>query len=1437
MNDRHRWFAAVFAALCVCGSCTAWAGPLRIAFPGAGSDNLMRAPAKVRVSQAMFLMDLLKSEEGFRVVSEDRAGAIFTIINTGAMDYGTENLCEVFNRFYMKVDVVCNFRPVAAKDWSADGVELEVWTKDGVEKSAVKYDMFAASCELVELLVRACGLDDATAKRLRAFAREKAKVYEALYVVPRLRGHYCDNTGETQLKSLQGILPKAKGDCRVDARVVEAAWWAYADPRGVGTGSHDPNWTMAKVNRLGLAGLNAVIGTGEEDAMRKYVSVARSPRSIPDALMGYAKILVDDAVGRLMSEAIAGDGTDDLDLDRTEQTKASGNAKKEAQARGGLKGLAWRDYPAGLDLTLKCAKSNEVLTRRTVAYCLGRYTDTKRLAPALKKLAADPDAIVALYATRSLLDRKLPAPGAADVARKVLDGKLDKAGVIGFDSIETALSVLAETGDKSDRARFAAHVADPVMPRRREAVRGIFSRAEPTAADLPLLDDADHNVTVAGFLGFTPEMVRGDVKFADKARECANDICQAVADAARVSLEPLRPTTGPELVRYRLALGNPYERRVAIDDCVAKKDVDGVVVGCANADAHVRAYAMKALLKLDPKRARTEALRLLDDPHTFSRFYATLVLAETAEKDDLAALEKALAKERNRVAKLYLADAVAVAAGKPKPSPLPRVNSMRETGHAVVWQCALGEPGADKKLYDGYYPGAEPLIDPPEDVKKAHDERKASIFPRPTPIGNPGMIIADASSADSFWTTLDRQLPPGCIEYVDGFVYGEETMGYRAEALWPKLWNTFCEVAKIDASRVRGDKDRLTENQKQVWADWSTRVLVRAANEMIDFTRDYVGKLRPGIECCTYDGNCCWGATDAYKDLKFDMYGVYIYDGDSRRMYECIRRLRSIHPDKPLQWLSFGNVNIGLGSSSNGKPVTWDTKMPTHAISRRFEHSYADSMLVWLGGSDTGYFTNYSTSSWDGNRKVPFLALGQLYHGSPELERAASAAVANSYVMFKDAADKARRGKGSGADALSDDDVEGLELEEKGGKNDPVQKLVNDQREAVRRGLLYMARMTHDTTAILYGLERQFPGHYESFLLGGVLGDDLCYTPAGMLLPNFDKFTDAKQPTDLPGLDHFKMAVVRGAKQRMDEATRIKWIEWLSTRPVVLVIQDGLFSTGVDWPYMDLKRPDGDLKTFWPWEDDVKLTEPKTKGEPVRFVNASGVKYAKVLEQDEKGVTRIAWRKPGFKGLVIFDMAKGKAATESLRSLIATYQGEQNVKFELNEHPGRIGGQVGPLQVEHLSRHSYTTNASPRGFELLTGKYNPVVTPRFNCAVTAEDYVSPCLAIHGGVYVMAHDAKLKVLEKLPNGVKVEVQGLCHAVTKTGKPAKIEGRALKEITTDANLWYIDGVGDEGICTLPPHGDVECVDWGGAVDDMPPWRIFRVKEPTVLAVTCD
>lgn len=35
------------------------ARPLRVAFPGAGSDGLMQPPARVRISQAMFLMEPL----------------------------------------------------------------------------------------------------------------------------------------------------------------------------------------------------------------------------------------------------------------------------------------------------------------------------------------------------------------------------------------------------------------------------------------------------------------------------------------------------------------------------------------------------------------------------------------------------------------------------------------------------------------------------------------------------------------------------------------------------------------------------------------------------------------------------------------------------------------------------------------------------------------------------------------------------------------------------------------------------------------------------------------------------------------------------------------------------------------------------------------------------------------------------------------------------------------------------------------------------------------------------------------------------------------------------------------------------------------------------------------------------------------------------------
>lgn len=1443
--------AALLALAVYTGFTSAFAAPLRIAFRGAGHSDLMLPDERIRIDLSMFLEDLLTREPMFRVVSEARTMSIYRLINSGACEYGTDDIWKIYNRYY-PVDVVCNYYPIGrtrarmSTGWRCKGFTLAVGTAKGfVSRDFHVRDSFTLAKELVEMLIKACDIDAATAKRMRDFTEEKKLVFHALYNVPRRTGHYCDNTGETQMKAIMGDLSNTGGDVRVNARVVNAAYAGMCDGRAIGLGSKDKRWTWTRVVNMGLNALQIILGTEEEDWMKGFVSHRSTKALCEKQLLPIASLLTQDAISRSMDNALSEDSLLELDLD-SESDKAAKDeknaAKQDARARAALKGLAWAQSAKGFKVIMECSKQKEVLTRRTVARCLGFYTNKTEFAGTLAGYSRDKDVLTALFACWSQLKTGLDSPNAAAVARKVLDGKIFDAGIYGFDACETALSVLADVGDDSDRARFTAYIDDPKISRRVQAVRGIFARTKTSDADLGLLDDTDHRVTVAGLHEIKGERLLASVAYKNKLISYANDPCDAVADAARTPLAAVRPKGGAELVEFKMKLDNPLVRRRLIDECVARKDPALVIKACSNADAHIRAYALKALMKLDPDAAHREAMRLLADMHTFSRFYATFALAELARPGDLAVLEKAYAAEKNRAAKLYLADAVAKAAGKPKPPPQKSVNSIHETGWAISWQCGYNGVHADRELYDGYYTCGMPR-EPTPAMIKAHDERKACIFPRPEPIGHPGLILVDAASADSYWTELDAELPDNIYPYVDGFVYGEESMSLGCWGIWSRAWRIFCEDAGIDPDRVRGDSKKLSANERLAYEDWGTRMCIRGFNELYDFTKDYWGKLRPGLAICTYITGS-YGHTDAWKDFKFDIGGVYIYDGDHRRMYECVRGMKSVWPDRPVQWLSFGNINIGLGSSSYAKPVTWNTPMPTHPMSRRFEHCYVDSFAVWLAGADTGYFTNYGTAGAEAvngpSRGGGSLGgIPSIYYGSPVLQKAAEAALSGGYEMFKDLEKKAKRASIDISD-LADEASGGiadLQIEEEGSKDDPIQKKVDAKIEEIKRGFLYMNRLTKNTTAIELGLPRRWPGHKDSFLLG--VGS---YSNIGMLLPRFDVFRTAKQATELPGLDHFKLAAVSGENRRMDEATRLKWIKWLKEKPAVLIVRDGLFSKGVDWPYIDVTRMTGDLKTFWPWEKDIAVTniviKPARGGRPrreKRYVPAAGAPV-EIVEKDELGATRVVWKGAGFKGCVIFDFTKGKESTESLRNLLKGVFAKNNIAFELNEHPGRLAGKTdNGLSVEILSWASYTTNTAPRGFELLTGAYNPTVTPRFNCAVTADDYVSPCIAIHGGVFVLSHDNRLKVIEKLPNGVKVEVKGLVRVVTKTGEPAKITGKALKEIKSDPNLWYIEGDNEEGICTLPPHGGVQCIDWGGAVDEMPPWRILRVKEPTVLTIT--
>lgn len=1431
MNVRMKAAVAV-VTLAMASAVPAAERPVTIAFREAVGTTLCPPQDTLRIGVSLYLRELMRRLGRFREVNPSRAEAAWTRIHSGAYDFGGANAREKFNLF-MKADVVCDYyyKKDDVGKWKYDACVLEVWNGTKGERTEIRdkpLDVYGACVRITELLVRRAGVTEAEAKEMRAFAKDAGKCFRARFVTPRIYGHYDRNTGDVRLPALQDALAKYKGDPRIAARVAEAAAVAFKDGRKLLTLKPE------SVRKLGESATEAALGCADEDLARAYAELPNSRAALEKFFLAKAKPLTLDAATRGMESAIAesednvtGDLLADDGGDKPSAPAVSPfGITPDAVARGALKALGWQKSEKALERIFPAtAKSKETAVRRTTALALSCYGDAGPALGLLETLAADADAVVATTAGDALLRAKRPCPGAAAAARRVLDGKTSDAGVIGLDPVFLALRVLAAEGGEDDRPRFLRHAADRDPKVRAQALRGLFARTRNRPEDLPWLDDPDADAAVAAINGLKAEFVRAHADAYDRLCKLAFDPSPAVCNAALAALRPCRPADAAGQEDFLMRFGNLYARRRACDAWAEKGDDASLAKLARAADNRavlVRAHALKLLKTADPVRARAAALKHLGDSATYARFYACYVLADVAEPSDADALKTALGHERNRVARLYLADALARAEGRPKPPALPSVNSVTDRGRATCWMCGYpGERNGDL-MNDGYYTCALPK-EPTEQVKYAHDVQKAAFFPRPTPIGNPGLIVVDPAAADSFWVTLDAQLPPGVVEYVDGLVYGEESMSLNTRGLWSSSWGLFCEDAGLDPKLVNGDFKSLDDNEKCAWDDWGFAVAIEGYNELHDFTKDYVGKLRPGIKTCSYGTDCGYGSTPYARRMKFDLYGLYIYSGDARRMYGYMRSYRCVWPERAFQWLSSGHVPGVRGPKIPGHPEEVAYAGCTNALALRSHPTYVDSLSVWLAGADTGYFTTYFVgSAFDKRCKQAYeLGQGTIYPGSRRIAAALDLHFKGADVVYRDMYKrKARVASDEPGAGLDEDD---LELDEEGSADDPVKKAIAGRRAGMTRDLLLRNRAGRDTTSCELGLKRRYPPNCEAFLLGSA-----CYTPAGMLLPAFDSFYVFSQPSQFVGLGKYRLGVVAGAaKARMDEQTRTDWIAWLRDTPAVLVV-NGDLARGTRYPYCNAQHPHGDLKTPWPWEADVTITEAvRAKGGkkavPARYV--VGGANAKALARDEFGVTRVRWQAPGFRGTVVFDLTTGTEATWSMRELLAGIFAEKGVKVELSDMPGLLRGEEEGLTVQTMSWHGCVTNVC-HGFDLLTGTWNPTLSPQLRCAATAEDYVAPCVAVHGGVCVLAQENPLEVVEKLDGGLKVAVKGLVRVTTKSGRPPKIAGKALAEVTKDPIGWYVEREREEGVATIRPKG---------VGSERIVWRVLRVNDRTELTLT--
>ena len=203
---------------------------------------------------------------------------------------------------------------------------------------------------------------------------------------------------------------------------------------------------------------------------------------------------------------------------------------------------------------------------------------------------------------------------------------------------------------------------------------------------------------------------------------------------------------------------------------------------------------------------------------------------------------------------------------------------------------------------------------------------------------------------------IEAELPHEDVVYIDGVVYGEESMNFRPDSLWQSGWRLFALEAGLDPNLIKGDIETLSATQRRAWSHWAAERHIDGFNQLYDDTKLLYGKIRPGLQVATFmteESLLSSGPNPADLRWKFDVGGIYDYKVSNRIAYYLIRRIKTLWPDRPIIWLSLG---IG-GYEMN--PVKYSLKTPTSPWRSRSDRAYADSITAWLAGADVGWFSTW----------------------------------------------------------------------------------------------------------------------------------------------------------------------------------------------------------------------------------------------------------------------------------------------------------------------------------------------------------------------------------------------------------------------------------------------------------------------------------------------
>lgn len=1122
------------------------------------------------------------------------------------------------------------------------------------------------------------------------------------------------------------------------------------------------------------------LGTAAEPAAIALMRSTKYDRS------GYEKNLLallrefkknnDESLDDLLTDSLnAGSDSGDLGLVR-DTSMAAGAVDGSSVERqcGGLRAIAAIQSKHAPGLLAIAAKAADPRLRRAAAEGFRELPATEGERE-LASLATDENAAVALAAISTLATRgTFSNPHLHRVRSRLRDAPGDHA----------ALELLCRHGTADDlpTIRQAVRSADP-----RLRIEGWRAQARLTAitdGGAEWLADPDRIVVTAAIESLH------DVD-EDRLAELANDADWPLAEAARLNLNHLLPREPRSMRQRQLSIEHPYVRSRIVAALAANPSADAIadlVTACGNEDHIVRADAVVALARIAPEKARGPLAAMLVDPYRIVRLHAAASLATCAESGDAAVLEKALRDETDEATRLHLAAALARATGRDPPPPPASANVLGRDLNEV-FLCKHG-PDAASSPFRGYYDLA---VQDDDAIRKAHAAGKV-VLARVTTAPHPTQVMLSRAWRDAYWQPLDRELLPG-LDFVDGVVIGEETMYFAPFQSWDEGWRLFCLEAGIDPASISGDRNKLTDRQRQAWWNWEQRVAIEGFNRIHDFVKLRYARLRPGFQTATFmpdqNGPCLYD-----REWKFDIAASYYYEADNRERYARIRRLKTIWPDRPVVWLSYGTVNAE--STTGGVKHDYPLPIrPRHAISSR---AYADSVAAWLAGGHTGIYQvmlfMHPTMQPSGMATGNWITLEDLFPGSDSLERGFDTVfhgLAQTYRL-RSAAAKAKP-KLDLADEV--DGLEEMSLEEEPAE-DAATVRVKQERAALRRALLLERKLLDDIARLLSGMP--FPDNAKPALLVG----DITATRGVLRLPAEFDVLDGLEKLAAQPLDVYRFITVAASEpSAYRDAAIDAVVRWLKTQPGVLCVQ-GWLSTEGSMPLAMPDAIDAPFKSRWPWQNDISRS---TDG---KIVLAKSSRL-RIIAGTAESPAAVAWRGDGMRGVVILQLddkdAGGEttaAITKELAQLAAGKNHAERIGIAFAEPAGLLTGHAAGLTAFAAGRN-VTGERTVRGMDLLTGRVDPALGAARAAAIVGKSYRGEFVAVEGGVCVLG-DAPLEAVEKIEGGIAVTCRGLVRAVAPGGVAVEWSGSAPPEVSTEQEnetkflTWLLES-SSPGVATLP------------------------------------